>query len=217
MLAHLIADYPLQSDRLVAAKVRLPGLTLHVAIHWIVMTILTWPVRAIVWPYVFAIAIMHFGIDYFKVVLYRKRPEWVIGPYLWDQPLHWLSLILACTVMGNRTNLPIWEVTSPWWIYATGLIIATHIWYITERVLTYRNRELQPQIQETMWPRMLARFLFYVGLAVATPWSLLLTILVLGAAAFLYNRYEYPRRWFVTDILVGFASAVIVFIILALF
>ena len=217
MLAHLIADYPLQSDKLVAAKMRLPGLTLHVAIHWIVMTILTWPVRVLVWPYILAITFMHFSIDYFKVVLNRRRPEWVIGPYLWDQPLHWLSLIIACTLMGNQTNLPIWNVTSPWWIYGIGLLIATHIWYITERVLTYRDKEIQPQIRETMWPRMFTRLLFYSGFAAATPWSLLFVIILFGAAFFLYDRFQYPRRWLVTDILVGFGSALIVLIILALF
>ncbi len=173
MLAHLVADYPLQPDRLVTAKQHFPGLSIHIAIHWVTMTLFTWPVRAIVWPYVLIIALMHFGIDFIKVYMSRWRPQWVIGPYLIDQPLHWVSLIIAGIWMAQTSNLPVWNVLSPWWIYATGLLISTHIWFVTERLLNYRNKTSLARVQNSMWPRMSVRGLLYSLLVAAQPISLL--------------------------------------------
>jgi len=217
MLAHLVADYPLQPDRLVAAKKRLPGLSIHIAIHWVTMTLFTWSVRAIVWPYVLAIALMHFGIDYFKVLLGRKRPQWVIGPYLLDQPLHWISLILAGMWMVRSTDLPVWQVLSPWWVYGIGLLIATHIWFVTERVLNYRDKKMVAQVQKSEWPRMGARLLLYTFLVPAQLIGLLLALVAFAVTAYLYQRFDYRRRWLTIDLSISVISALIALVILALF
>jgi hypothetical protein len=216
-LAHLIADYPLQPDRLVVAKKHLQGLTVHIAIHWVTMLFLTWPVQAIIWPYILAVAVLHFGIDYFKVVLGHKRPQWVIGPYLWDQPLHWISLLIAGFWMSQTTDLSVWEPFSAWWIYAAGLLMSTHIWFVTERVLVYRNRDLQIHVVESMWPRMGARLLLYILLAAAQPATLVLVLPVLGVLVYLYNRFHYPRQWVIIDAVIALVSTVIVLLILAYF
>jgi len=216
MLAHLVADYPLQPDSLVAAKKHLPGLSIHIAIHWVMMTLLTWPVRAILWPFVLTIALMHFGIDYFKVFLGRKRPQWVIGPYLLDQPLHWISLILVGIWMAQTTSLPVWDVLAPWWVYSIGLLISTYIWFVTERVLDYRDKDLQARVKESMWPRMGVRLLLYLLLVAAQPLTLLLVLPALGFIAYLYGRYHYPRRWLIIDLGVALAGALMVLVILAL-
>ena len=216
-LAHLIADYPLQPNRLVIAKNHIPGLTIHVSIHWLTMTILTWPVRIIIWPYVLAITIMHFGIDYFKVFLGRKKPQWVIGPYLWDQPLHWISLILVGFWMEKSTSLTVWAVLSPLWIYGIGFLMCTYIWYVTERVLTYRDRDLQARVTGSMWPRMGVRLLLTILLVAAKPASLLLVLAVLGGMIYFYGRYQYPRRWIVIDSAIALVSALTVVLILKLF
>ena len=217
MLAHLIADYPLQPDRLVAAKQHLPGLSIHIAIHWVVMTLFTWPVRAIIWPYILTVAILHFGIDYFKAYMGRTRPDLVIGPYLLDQPLHWVSLIIVGIWMARSTSLPVWDVLSPWWIYGIGILIATYIWFITERVISYRDPTLQAWVVESMWPRMSARFMLYALLVAALPYTLLLALLVMGVITYLYHRYHYPRRWIFIDIAVALTATIIVQAILSLF
>jgi hypothetical protein len=216
-LAHLTADYPLQPDRLVAAKKHLPGLTIHIVVHWVIMTIFTWPVRAIVWPYVLVIAIFHFLIDYFKNFLGRTRPQWIIGPYLIDQPLHWLSLILVGYWMAQTTDLPVLEVLSPWWIFGIGLLISTHIWFVTERVLAYRGKEAQARIVDSMWPRMGLRLMVYAFFVTTQPIGLLLALLSIVGIAFLYNRYDYPRRWVAIDAIIPLLSALIVLLILFLF
>ena len=39
LLCHFLADYPLQSDAIVQAKKRLPGLIWHVTIHLVTMLV----------------------------------------------------------------------------------------------------------------------------------------------------------------------------------
>ncbi len=216
-LAHLIADYPLQPDRLVAAKKRLPGLTIHVLVHWGVMTLMTWPVRAVIWPYVLVVTIFHFIIDYFKVLVGFKKPEWVIGPYLWDQPLHWLSLIIVCYWLDQTTDLSVWQVLSPWIVYGIGGLMVTHIWFVTERVLTHRDLNLQLNVINSMWPRMAARLILFILMMIARPLSLLILIIVISGLFIYYRRNNYSLNTLAIDIVVALVSSLFAFVILTLF
>ena len=216
LLADIIADYPLQTDRLVVAKKHLPGLTFHVAIHVVVMTLLFLPVISIMWPYILAVAIIHFAIDAFKNLLGRYRPQWIIGPYLLDQLLHLISLLLVSMWMARTTTLPIWQVTMPWIAYTIGLLLATHVWYITERILFLRDKELLARINATLWPRMGARLLIFL-LIVAGSWvSWVLALPAIVIIAYLYRRHDYPRCWVLFDSGVPLISALIVLLILAI-
>lgn len=216
-LAHLIADYPLQPDRLVAAKKHFPGLAIHVSIQWIVMTLLTWPWRSILWPYILAIAIFHFVIDYFKVILGKKKPEWVIAPYLWDQPLHWLSLIIVCYWMSQTTDLHIWNINSSLIIYSIGILMVTHIWFVTERVMTYRDQGLQLRVVKSMWLRMASRLILFTLLVMAQPLSFALLLVFLPAIYFLYGYLKYSNKWVFIDVGVALFSTIFVFVILTYF
>jgi hypothetical protein len=216
LLADLIADYPLQTDRLVVAKKRLPGLALHVAIHWVVMTLLLLPVITIAWPYILATTVIHFIIDAFKNYLGRKRPQWIISTYVLDQVLHVTSLIFIGVWMAQTTKLPIWQVTTPLVPYAIGLLLSTYIWFITERIMFFRDEDQMAKINATMWPRMGVRLVIYL-LIVAGSWvSWLLALLAIVILVFLYGRHNYPRLWLLLDISVPFVSALIVYLILAI-
>ena len=92
LLAHLLADYPLQTNWMVQAKRTWPGLTLHVGIHLAVMLVLTAPSFAQSWPFLLMLAALHFAIDSLKNILACRRPHWVTGPYLFDQFLHLLAI-----------------------------------------------------------------------------------------------------------------------------
>ena len=83
LLAHLIADYPLQSSWMVRAKRTLGGLTLHVAIHIVVMLILVGPALPQVWLPLAAIALVHFALDAGKNVARTGSSAaiWPIRPY----------------------------------------------------------------------------------------------------------------------------------------
>jgi hypothetical protein len=214
-LADLIADYPLQTDRLVVAKKRLPGLTFHVAIHCTVMTLLFLPVISIAWPYILAVAVFHFAIDAFKNLLGRYRPQWVISSYLLDQLLHIISLVLVSIWMARTTDLPIWHVTTPWIAYVIGLLLATYVWFVTERLLFLHDENLNARINATLWPRMGARLVIFL-LIVAGSWlTWLLALSTIVIIAYLYGRINYPRWWVLLDIGVPFVAALIVHLILA--
>lgn len=210
LLAHLLGDYPLQTDRLVIAKKHLPGLALHVGIHWAVMMLLFYPVIGIVWPYILVVAIFHFGIDAFKNFLGRERPQWVISPYILDQTLHLSSLLFVSVWMAQTTELPVWPVISPWVIYVIGLLLSTYIWFVTERILVYHSDNRQMSIKSSMWPRMGSRMLLYLLVVAPLPSMWVLALLGIIIIVLLYSRYNYPRSWLLIDIGVPVVSALLV-------
>lgn len=208
MLAHLLGDYPLQTDSMVVAKKRLPGLTLHIGIHLLTMIILTLPVIGIVWPYLLVIASAHFLIDAFKNYLARRRPEIVISSYIFDQFLHFSSLVIVSLWMQNSTDLVIWYAFSPWWGIAIGLLLATYIWFITERITSYRDPALQSAIRRTVWPRMGFRFLIFVLVVISEPVAwIIATVLIVGVIIF-YRRWHYPIQWIISDPIIAVATAI---------
>lgn len=216
LLAHLLADYPLQTDRLVIAKKHLPGLLLHVGIHWVVMTLLFLPVIWITWPYILIVAILHFFIDSFKNFLGRERPQWVIGSYVLDQTLHMCSLILVSAWMAQTTELPIWPVISPWVIYVIGLLLSTYIWFVSERILVYRSDNRQMSVNSSMWPRMGTRLLLYLLVVAPLSFTGFLAIIAIVIVVVLYNRHNFPRSWLLIDISVAVVSALLVRLILSI-
>lgn len=214
LLCHLIADYPLQTDTMVHAKKRLLGLTLHIAMHSVTMLVVVWGVLGMAWrialPVVFAVTVLHFAIDLWKNTFSRLWPQWVIGGYLQDQGLHIASLFVVAAWLAPAT---MFTMPAPWIIYASGYVLVTHAWFVTERVLTYRNKARQTLVNAQLWPRMVSR-------------ALLLTLLLLGwhqigaetfvAATLIlwpYATHEaWPRFWMID---VAVAGGVMLFIFLS--
>lgn len=214
VLAHLMADYPLQTDRMVLAKKHLPGLLLHVGIHLVVMIVLFLPVIEVAWPYLLVVAFGHFFIDAFKNFLGRKRPRWVIRSYVLDQTLHLISLILVGTWMDRTTDLPVWPVIAPWAVIVTGLLLATYILFISERILVYQIDERQWAVTASMWPRMGVRLLLY-ALVVAPYWFTgVLSLAAIIAVIFIYRRSDYLQSWLYIDLGVPVVCALAVRLIL---
>jgi hypothetical protein len=214
LLCHLIADYPLQTDVMVRAKKRLPGLALHVAVHLVTMLVIVLGIARLEWrtalPAVLAVTVLHFAIDVWKNVLSKLKPQWVIGGYLQDQVLHVASLLLVATWFAppNLFAIPV-----TWVIYASGYVLVTHAWFVTERVLTYRNKVRQQLVTAQLWPRMVSR-------------ALLLTLLLVGwrqfgrygAATGLLFTWPYRsqgngQRFLLIDLVV--ALIVLIFILVA--
>ncbi len=214
LLCHLIADYPLQTDAMVQAKKRLPGLTFHVAVHLIMLLVIVWGVVGMTWhttlPAILAVTALHFAIDAWKNVLSRFKPQWVIGGYLQDQVLHVASLLLVAAWFAPAA---MFAVPAAWVIYASGYVLVTHAWFVTERVLTYRNKARQQLVNAQLWPRMISR-------------ALLLTLLLVGwrefgaerlAAGLLftwpYSAKQEGPRFLVIDLAV--VAGVMIFILVA--
>lgn len=214
-LAHLIADYPLQTNRIVEAKKRWPGLTVHVVIHLVTMFIIVGAARWVIWPYLIALMIIHFGIDTSKNMISILRPKWVILPYLLDQAFHILSILFISNLIAQRLGSERLSSTSQWIIYAIGYLLVTYVWFITERVVTYGNKAYQSLVNKHAWSRMLGRAILCSGLLLG--WNLSEGALLWSLGLLLqwpYSSGEYWRRMLLTDFSV--TLSVVIFIQLAL-
>jgi hypothetical protein len=167
-LAHLIADYPLQTDWLVKAKRTWSGLIIHVAIHLMVLLLVCLPHLSTTWPFLVVLAIAHLLIDAFKSALTRWRPQWNAGGYLFDQLLH----ILSIWAIGKWAMLAIaggWPIQRTWQIYLIAFLLVTSVWYITESVLFSASQAYQRELFEQRWTRMATRAIFLVVLLSLRP------------------------------------------------
>lgn len=211
VLSHLIADYPLQTDWLISVKRTWWGLSLHVGIHLLMLIILTGSALSSLWLYLVGLAAIHYAIDYFKNWLSSVRPQWVNGPYIFDQFLHLLSLI-AVTLWIGATLAPDALVqpllfSIDWMILLIGLSLCTAVWYISERVLSHAMPDYQREIVSRRWPRIFVR----TGLFFIILWLGAQAGVVVFPLAFLpYPSPTYRRRAIVTDVAVALVSALLV-------
>lgn len=191
LLAHFIADYPLQTSWLVKAKHRLPGLSLHVGIHLLVLCLLSGAAWPVVWPYMLLLAAIHFCIDFTKSRVSRSCPDLIIGPYLADQVLHISSIIFTAWLISRATDvtalLPIHTDIA---LYGTGYLLVSYVWFITERILVHQHPDYQEEINQQFWPRMGVR-LALLTLLLMLPQSLLAGVMVLPLAGMVV-RTPYP-------------------------
>jgi hypothetical protein len=208
-LSHLLADYPLQTDRMVRAKRRLPGLALHVGIHWLVMTALTWQSYRLMWPIVLGITIVHFGIDAIKNYLMSRYPERVIGPYFLDQFLHVISLVVAGLLIQGTDSVVVWEAPLlP--LLLTGLVLCTYVASVTERILVHDHPALLEEIERTQYLRFATRSLLFLLLALAIGPAIVLALIWAAAMYFYYRRRRFSSNWLVYDVVVSVIAALFI-------
>jgi hypothetical protein len=201
LLAHLLADFPLQPRWLVEAKQRPDGLVLHVGIHFLTTLLLVGDLRWQLLPPVVALALVHFVIDLAKYRLAVIRPAWVTLPYLIDQAVHVLTLLGAARWIAARVEPPAVE---PWMIYAIGYLGVTHVWFVTERMLTWPDKHYQQVLEQGLWPRMVARALMLTALLI-----LGLGPAMLATAWLPYRRADQGGRALLTDLAVAAVVAVL--------
>ncbi len=214
LLCHLIADYPLQTNAMVQAKKRLPGLTLHVGVHLLTMLVVVLGMVQMDWritlPALLVVTLLHFAIDLWKNVLTKWKPQWVIGGYLQDQVLHVASLML---VAAWFTPTETFAIPAAWVIYGSGYVLVTHAWFVTERVLTYRDKVRQTLVNAQLWPRMVSRALLLTLLLVSWQNFGPVGFAATGLFAWPYGAREDGPRFLVIDLAV--AVVVMLFILMA--
>lgn len=207
LLAHFIADYPLQNRWMVINKQRLPILLLHVGIHLMVMLILF---EMKLWPYVLALAGIHFVIDYIKNMVNARWPEWILVPYIVDQCIHYVTiwaLALWITRTAGDVTLPFSTEVA---VYATGYLVATHVWFISERILAHTQPQYQEEVIAQAWPRMAIRatllsLVLWLARGEAPEAAMLMTVSLIP-----YIRSANAWRALLTDLLVVLFSGILV-------
>jgi hypothetical protein len=212
ILAHLIADYPLQTAWMVEAKKTPRGLLIHVAIHIATTALFVLPLEPGAWPYVLLLGAFHYAIDSYKNYISRSHPTWMAGPYLTDQLLHHITILfVAALLMRAFPQTPL-ALFQPWMIYVIAYLLATYIWFISERVMFARDTGYQVVVQAEKWSRIVARgllltlFLWLLGLP---PWAQNLSAAG-GLSILPYTTGIYLRRTLLTDFAVAAAAALIV-------
>jgi hypothetical protein len=213
-LAHLLADYPLQPYWIVLHKDRWWVLGLHVATHFLVTFVLVGAARTVVWPYILLLALIHYLLDRLKIASSRWWPSWVILPYAIDQALHLMLLAWITSLMLRQVTPGTLPLGSIWVIYAIAYLLVTHVWFVSERILAYADREYREKVNETAWPRMLARA-GILSLALVG-WNALAPPRFAGVSPvwWPYRPDGYRRRELFTDVSVSLGG--LIFIWLAL-
>ncbi|MFQ5922802.1 MAG: DUF3307 domain-containing protein [Anaerolineales bacterium] len=211
-LAHLLGDYPLQPMWLVRSKSQTWGLVLHGSIHFLTMLLLVGSARSIVWPQLLVLAAFHFVVDVLKYRLSDARPEWVVGPYFVDQGIHLLSIIVVAAWIGSLYQDLGVAIDPALLIFASGYLLATHVWFVTEKTISHGTPGYLSEMEQSLWPRMIARAAYLTVLFFVFVIPSSAAFLALAAALQLpYFRDTYWRRALATD--VGVAVAVAAFII----
>jgi len=204
LLAHFLADYPLQPRWLLAAKQRLWGLLLHVTIHFLTALLLVGDVRWKLLPPLVSLALVHFVIDLTKYRLAVTRPAWVRLPYLIDQLLHVVTILGTAGWIAATLAPAGAPAAEPWMVYLLGYLLATHVWFVTERMLTWHDKAYQQILESSLLPRMASRALMLTALFLlgVGPQAAAVTWLP-------YRRENRGTRALLTDLAVAAAVAVL--------
>lgn len=215
LLAHLIGDYPFQPNWMVGIKRTWAGLALHSLTHLGVLLVLARPSILIIWPYLVVLGLIHFGIDLLKNQVWQWRPQWVVGPYLFDQVLHLLSILLVTYWIELAAPGASYVLSKPWLVLGSALVFVTFAWFITERVVFYAKKTYADEMIAQKWSRMAMR----VIVLLAVVWAgrqILPGVDPLFAATIAlpipYLSGNFRRRALLTDVAVALAAALLVLV-----
>jgi hypothetical protein len=214
LFAHLLADYPLQSNWMVSNRGRSAVRLLHVSSHFLISLVFTLFYVPAAWPFLILLAGFHFLIDTGKYYLSQTRPNLVIFPYLFDQALHILSIFIVSTMIANYTSVPPFAIQPVWLILSIAYLVVTYVWYISERTMTFHNREYFQEVVDTEWSRMVARAVFITIPIVF--WANLLNIFMASAFVFPYKLRNFGLRALLTDIIIAGLGALFVLTIISI-
>jgi len=174
LLAHFLSDFPLQSGKLVAFKMRsFWGVLLHTSIHLVVMSVLLLPF----WGYpsvrlaIGIIFVTHTAIDQMKVIADRLFPKSRLICYAVDQLLHYAIILGFSLYIGLRVPFLPWAWMSFYLdqsiiLYALILVLCTFFWDVT-RWFWRTRKGYAPHHRDY---RMMAWNTFVVSMAFAVYW-----------------------------------------------
>jgi hypothetical protein len=123
ILAHLLADFVLQTRWMVTRKRTVSGLAIHIGIVGLSMVLVMWDQLVAWWPWLLVILAVHAATDWTKLRLEPHLHLPPIVPFLLDQVVHVLTIALVVAVANpNGLSLVPSESDSLWWIASVYLI-----------------------------------------------------------------------------------------------
>ena len=157
VLAHFLGDYLFQPNWMASRKNKFWVLILHVSIHLLLMVLLVGSVRFQVWPQLLMLMFVHLFLDWLKISLTNNWRSQRVPLYFMDQTIHLFTIwgtVIVTRIMNPELKL---NQTQPWVIIAIAYLVVTYVWFISERVIYQSDKEYLINIDETKFPRMLAR------------------------------------------------------------
>lgn len=210
LLAHFLADFPLQPLWLVRSKRFFWGLAVHGTVHFLTLLLVVGSARGVIWPQLLALALIHFAIDVLKYRFGSRRPNWVTAPYFIDQAVHILSVLVVASRIGTLApELPL-AIAPAVAIVASAYVVATHVWFVTEKTLAHAEAGYRSEVENSLWPRMLARAAFLSGLLFVLIGRAAPPLVLAGTVRLPYYKDTHWRRALVTDLLVAILTAAFV-------
>lgn len=149
ILAHIIGDFFLQTDRGIVSKETRkwfsPSLFLHVCVHFILVLLVLWDISQ--WPAALIIAATHYVIDGFKLTVQNERTKG-----FWfgvDQVAHLLVLLMVWYFYwGVVVN---GSLSDQFWILLTGLLFLTFpASYIMQYLMEPWNEQIELNQKESL-------------------------------------------------------------------
>ncbi len=208
LLGHLLADYPLQTNWIVANKNRTGVLFLHILSHFIITLVVVLVYAPQAWIFVILLAFLHFIIDMGKKFINGIRPNWVVAPYFIDQIIHFVSILFIATLMATQTGIPPFELKPFWLIALITYLVVTYVWYISEKTIASFNPAYFQQVVDQEWSRMLARALFLTLSLISWIGLSHTTMLSLSVFGFPYKQQTFGIRALLIDISIAIAGAI---------
>ena len=210
LLAHLLADFPLQPLWLVRSKRFFWGLAVHGTVHFLTLLLVVGSARGVIWPQLLALALIHFTIDVLKYRFGSRRPGWVTAPYFIDQAVHILSVLAVASRIGTLAPELSLAIAPAVAIVASAYVVATHVWFVTEKTLAHAETGYRSEVENSLWPRMLARAAFLSGLLFVLIGRSAPPLVLAGTVRLPYYKDTHWRRALVTDLLVAILTAALV-------
>lgn len=129
LLAHFIADFPLQTGRVFQWKSQGPaGVGIHSGIFVLIALSFSIPLlrQPLMWGYILSLGISHFVIDWLKIFYPNRRGRDDLWTFLFDQLLHtifvlFIGLLARATLETPQIYLDIQKPAT----YLCGFVVAT--------------------------------------------------------------------------------------------
>ncbi len=202
LLAHFIADFPLQTTQIYEAKAKsLRGKVIHAAIHGATFALFLFPFldRLSTWLLICLISLVHIPVDWFKVYLTGKfHGLYNVYTFLMDQSLHILTLTLVfLTPLGMIRESGIEATNTLMRLYLNNRLVAFLIIYLAA---TWGGAFFICTLEKTMrgskefsraekWHGIIERSFFLLLPLAGYLWSLL-AVLPLLLRPLIANRLE---------------------------
>ena len=172
LLAHLVGDFPLQSDAIFRLKQKsMQGVLLHVAIFSAVAILILLPFLSYppVWLAILMLSVFHVALDRFKLTIANSSASDRFRYFLLDQALHLLSLWLVGIWLENKltgVSVPVLYQDRRLLIMINALVIAgfagSILLFYTEKMFLHRFLNGQTPTfpkQRQRWPGIVVRMI----------------------------------------------------------